>query len=279
MARRNGFSYGKIAREDINEEIRLISISDTDYITPSCRIYKLCFNGKFIEKLTRINKHNGYVYCGITCKDGEQRQRRVHRLVALAFIHNPDPQKYDMVGHWNNIKSDNRLENLYWTNGSENTKKAVDDGLLVNDIGVYDNQSTPVAFYKNSGELVGVYGSIIQASKHIKNFSSSSIAKVVDKTTRGIKGYYFSSITSEQFHDTDDYYKNLVYEVSYIKKVKTPVEVFKDGVSLGIFETQKAIERELGIPQGAIAGALKTGGKVFSVFTFKRVEVVATNAS
>lgn len=51
-------------------------------------------------------------------KDKNCSNMLVSRAVALAFI--PNPLQLPYVGHMNDIKKDNRVENLYWTNASEN---------------------------------------------------------------------------------------------------------------------------------------------------------------
>lgn len=60
---------------------------------------------------------DGY-YC-VNLYDGSGKQKRffIHRLVALAFI--PNPEGKPTVNHLNECKTDNRLENLTWATMKE----------------------------------------------------------------------------------------------------------------------------------------------------------------
>jgi hypothetical protein len=61
---------------------------------------------------------------------GKDLTRSIHRLLALAFVYNPDPHIRKCVNHINGNKLDYRLENLEWVTPSENVKHAYEKGLM-----------------------------------------------------------------------------------------------------------------------------------------------------
>lgn len=71
---------------------------------------------------------NGYLAVRL-CKDGKHKAHYVHRLVATAFIDNPD--NLPQINHKNENRTDNRIENLEWCsvfyniNYGDRTEKAI----------------------------------------------------------------------------------------------------------------------------------------------------------
>jgi len=58
---------------------------------------------------------NGYLYVNTA-----RGRYSVHRLVAKAFITNPDNK--DQVAHWDGDRTNNQVANLRWASASENCK-------------------------------------------------------------------------------------------------------------------------------------------------------------
>lgn len=77
-----------------------------------------------VRKLS-VNRY-GYSYISLK-KDGTLKALTIHRLVALAFIPNPDNKP--CVNHTNGIKGDNNILNLEWVTHSENTIHAHKNNL------------------------------------------------------------------------------------------------------------------------------------------------------
>lgn len=61
----------------------------------------------------------GYKYVTI-----DKKGRRLHRLIALKYV--PNPNDYPVVDHIDDDKTNNDISNLQWITHSENSKKAYD---------------------------------------------------------------------------------------------------------------------------------------------------------
>ncbi len=80
------------------------------------------------EKIMKNIKGNGYYRLTLQ-HEGHISPYSVHRLVAEAFI--PNPENKPCVNHKNAIKTDNRISNLEWCTYSENNTHAFKMGLKV----------------------------------------------------------------------------------------------------------------------------------------------------
>jgi hypothetical protein len=91
------------------------------------RVKSLNYNHTGEEGLLAPQRvRTGYIYCPVR-REKKVYLRQVHRLVAEAFLENPN--NLPEVDHINGNKSDNRLENLQWISRSGNCLKKTRFGL------------------------------------------------------------------------------------------------------------------------------------------------------
>lgn len=96
-------------------------------------------SGKIKKLSTRINEF-GYVICAIPIGGGKSVSKRVHRLVAECYL--PNPHNLREVDHIDCDKQNNYLYNLEWVSSKENKRRARDNGLYDNTVGVKHHGAT-----------------------------------------------------------------------------------------------------------------------------------------
>lgn len=83
-----------------------------------------------------------YLTCSLkTSVESKSKTFLVHRLVALTFVDNPDPERLKFVNHKDGNKLNNKALNLEWVDRHENMSHAVANGLMNTKIGSDANKA------------------------------------------------------------------------------------------------------------------------------------------
>lgn len=142
----------------------------------------------------------GYLYVSVSPNGRKRKAKKVHRLVAAAFI--PTDNYELQVNHINGIKTDNRPENLEWCSPKENHLHALKTGLKKMDHLVENRRAAtlsknsnakPVFQYTLDGKLVRKWDCVIEAARAMGRKGSSNIRDACygrQKTSDGFKWSY-----------------------------------------------------------------------------------------
>ena len=115
--------------KDIEEFKGLYQVSNLGQIRSIDRITEYKTGAKRLTKgvVLSIGKNKlGYSQVGLS-KNDKCYSRRVHRLVAQAFI--PNPNRYKEINHIDGNKQNNNVDNLEWCNRKQNIRHAINNGL------------------------------------------------------------------------------------------------------------------------------------------------------
>lgn len=104
------------------------------------------------KKLKPSKDKKGYLIVNLYNGNGKPKSFKVHRLVAIAFL--PNPENKRCVCHKDNNPTNCNVENLYWGTDKENQKQAWEDGIHKNRMSVikYDKQNNIVCTYESQSE-------------------------------------------------------------------------------------------------------------------------------
>lgn len=151
--------------------------------------YSVTDDGKVISykyKTPRIMKtwyqKSGYENIKL-CKNNQTYHFLIHRLVAEAFI--PNPNNFPEVNHINKNRQDNRVENLEWSDRVDN---------------VYDSYSTmsPIRNFRecilmteDESKIIKEFQSIAAAARYAsENFGCSESGLIRNHKSKGYKIEY-----------------------------------------------------------------------------------------
>ena len=171
----------------IAETNGLYEISTTGCIKRGKRILKA--NTWNIYKVVRLKLNGKYKTC------------YVHRLVAEAFIANPENK--DLVNHKDGNKLNNSVNNLEWCTKQENEKHAWEHGLKekiritskenAKIARLYINNKIPVMQTDMNGNLIKIWDSATDAMKELK-IDGSAITKCCRGKLKQSGGYRWQYI-------------------------------------------------------------------------------------
>lgn len=148
------------------------------------------FPGYFVSDLGRVlNKNKNKILTQTLSWDGYKtvgingRPHKVHRLVAKAFIPNPDNKP--IVDHINCLRTDNRVSNLCWTTPSENNSNPLS---LHNYRKAHEKREIkPIDQYDLNGNFIASYDNAMEAERGsgVRNENILQCCKGIRKSMKG----------------------------------------------------------------------------------------------
>ena len=155
-------------------------------ITDDGKVFSLNYNhtGEKKELKQRKDKDG---YFGVTLfNENGKKCLLVHRLVALAFIPNTD--NLPQVNHKNEIKTDNRVENLEWCDAVYNLNYGTRNERIAETHLNRKDQSIKVKQFTKDGVFIKEYPSMMEVERQ-NGFYSGHISKCCKGRYKQAYGY------------------------------------------------------------------------------------------
>ena len=137
------------------------------------------YNG---NELKQIKSSQGYIYVSI-----EGKNRRLHRLIALKYISNPN--KLRCVDHIDSDKTNNSVDNLQWITYSNNSSKAYQENPRMS---IMHQGSVAIMAKKGLEQLI--FPSVRAAARFL-NRDSLGVSRVLNGEWSKSAGYELSRVS------------------------------------------------------------------------------------
>lgn len=149
--------------ESLKGEIWLPLPNDADYMVSNIGRVASRKRGQWMLQSCYPNGRGYYI-----TSVGKGMSRLVHRLIALAFL--PNPENKEFVDHINTISTDNRVENLRWATRKENnsnplTLKHMSECRIGKNMGAENHFHKEVYQYTLDGKFLRKWGSAADAAR------------------------------------------------------------------------------------------------------------------
>lgn len=150
-----------------------------------------------IKLLKQSTNKYGYKLVGL-CKNGKEKKYQVHRLVAIAFI--PNPNNLPIINHKDEDSSNNNVDNLEWCTQEYNVnygtrneragKKARKQ--MTGKKGKEHPRAKPILMYDREGNFIRKFDCIVDASEYFgKDRYCNCISMCLRGKNKTAYGYVF----------------------------------------------------------------------------------------
>lgn len=205
--------------------------------------------GCSVEFLKPIVNYKGYLTVDLRW-DGKRHHATVHRLVALAFI--PNPNNYPEINHKDEDKTNNRVDNLEWCDhwynihygtGIERGKEA-----MKKDVNQYDKQ----------GNFIKCWHGVSSAASALK-IDSSCIVRCCNGETRTYRGFIWLYVDDPALEDKLSARLAWLGEGHHARYgQETPIRQYTlDGIFVAEYPSLREAERVVGANSGHLSKRLK----------------------
>jgi len=218
-------------------------------------LYKINKNGEVLsirsKKLLKAGKNRqGYMNVVLT-KNGRSKTYKVHRLVAIAFI--PNPNNYPIINHKDENKTNNKVENLEWCTSKYNSNYGAaierrSEAIKRSPV----KQRKSVLQLSLIGDVIREYRSTKEAAE-VTGIDRRQISRSINHIGKQAHGFLW--VLKENYNNGTDYAK-IHKQITSHPKPKRIAQFTKEVKFIKEWESIKSAHLNLGIRFSSISSCL-----------------------